>query len=208
MFGSTGQHVDDNHASVYRAFGSNLSGKMPHPFDMRADHIKNEEYHQILPKYGYEKSFSLSKTFPETTEAAKGMILEYLSGNAKYYTWLTKERILKKATHQNFRSKIAKEERNKQLPKLISFMHCAYRYRGKANYRDGIYLTYGPSSASETKDFIDDMKVVSRFFFLMALALAYRSPIKDDVKSFTKDIDNNLKGIDSLNAEERFWQIL
>ncbi|MFB2846122.1 hypothetical protein ACE1BG_07525 [Aeromonas veronii] len=208
MFGSTGQTVDDNHASVYRAFGSNLSDQMPHPINMKATYLNNEEYKSLLPKYASASSFNLSKTFPESEEAAKGMLLEYLSGNTKYYTWLTKERILKKAGYRDFRSKIAKEDRNRQLPKTIAFMHCAFRYRGKANYRDGIYLTYGKASADETKAFLEDMKIVAQFIFIAALALAYRSPLNLEVVKFLEDIDKNLKGIDCLTDEECFWRVL
>jgi len=208
MFGSTGQTVDDNHASVYRAFGSNLSEKMPHPFNMKASYVKNEEYDSKLPTYAFANSFNLSKTFPENEDAARGMLLEYLSGNTKYYTWLTKERILKKSSYSDFRTKVAKEERNKQLPKTVAFMHCAFRYRGKANYRDGIYLTYGQSSAVETKAFLEDMAIVSKFMFISGLALAYRSPLKPEAIKFIKDINTNLKGIDDLSDDECFWRVL
>lgn len=208
MFGSTGQPVDDNHASVYRAFGSNLSDQMPHPINMKATHVNNEEYTSLLPQYPSASSFSLSKTFPESEDAAKGMLLEYLSGTAKYYTSLTKDRILRNAGYGDFRTKIAKEERNRQLPKTVAFMHCAFRYRGKANYRDGIYLTYGKASAYETKAFLEDMGAVSQFAFIAALALAYRSPLNPEVDKFLEDIDKNLKGIDCLTDEECFWRVL
>ncbi len=208
MFGSTGQKVDDNHSSVYRAFGSNLSDQMPHPFNMKALYIKNEEYKSTLPTYCSAGSFGLNITFPENQEAARGMLLEYLSGNAKYYTRRTKDRILKKSNYSDFRTKIAKEERNRQLPKKVAFMHCAFRYRGKANYRDGIYLTYGQNSATETKAFLEDMKVVSQFVFIAGLALAYRSPLKSEVVKFVSDINENLKGINSLSDDECFWRVL
>jgi hypothetical protein len=208
MFGSTGQIVDDNHASVFRAFGSNLSDHMPHPFNMKASYVKNEEYQSKLPQHDSANSFSLSKTFPENEDAARGMLLEYLSGNTKYYTGLTKERILKKSSFSHFRTEAAKEDRNKQLQKTIAFMHCAFRYRGKANYRDGIYLTYGQSSAAETKAFLEDMAVVSKFMFISGLALAYRSPLNPEVVKFIDDINTNLKGIDSLSDDECFWRVL
>lgn len=208
MLGSTGQSVDDNHAAIYRAFGSNLSEQMPHPLNMTATHVSNEEYLSQLPKYTCSSRFSLSKNFPYSRDAAQGMLLEYLSGTAKYYTWQTKDRLLKRATYNDFRTKVAKEERNKQLPKKIGFMHCTFRYRGKANYRDGIYLTYGKASADDTKEFLDDLKTVSQFMFVAALALAYRSPLKPDVASFIEDIDKNLKGIDCLAEEECFWRVL
>lgn len=208
MFGAIGQSVDDSHASVYKSFASNLCDQMPHPFNMKAVHVNNEEYDSQLPNYSTANSFSLSKAFPESEEAAKGMLLEYLSGNAKYYTWHTKENILKKSQYKDFRTKIAQEDRNRQLQRKIAFMHCAFRYRGKANYRDGIYLTYGSVSADETKAFLEDMKVVSQFAFISALALAYRSPLKEDVVSFLRDVDKNLKGIDCMTDNERFWRVL
>lgn len=208
MFGTTGQSVDDNHASVYRAFASNLCDQMPHPLNMKASYLDNENYSILLPNYLSAASFSLSKKFPECESAAKGMILEYLSGNAKYYTWLTKDRILKKSEYTDFRSKAAKEDRNRQLPKKIAFMHCAFRYRGKANYRDGIYLTYGKASAEDTKEFLEDMKIVSQFVFINALALVYRSPLSPEVNKFLLDIDKNLKGIECIANDECFWRVL
>ncbi len=208
MFGSIGQVVNDNHSSVYRAFGSNLCEKMPHPFNMKASHIKNEKYKSFFPNYPESRSYSLSKAFPETEESSKGMILEYLSGNAGYYTWLTKKIILEKAEYKNFLTKVAKEERDRKLQKNIGFMHCAYRYRGKANYRDGIYLTYGKASPAETKAFVNDMRVVSQFMFIMGLALSYRTSLKPDVAEFLNDIDINLKGIEALNENNCFWRVL
>ncbi len=208
MFGSTGQRVKDNHTSVYKAFGSNLADQMPHPLNMKATYVRNEEYQPKLPQYGAANSFDLSKTFPENEGAAKGMLLQYLVGSAKYYTWQTKNRILERSDYSDFRTKTAKGDRNKQLQKTLGFMHCAFRYRGKANYRDGIYLTYGQSSADETKGFLEDMKVVSQFLFITGLALAYRSPLNPEVVKFISDINKNLKGIDSLNGTECFWRVL
>lgn len=208
MLSITGQSVDDNHASIYRAYASNLSDQMPHPLNMKATHLKNEQYQPILPKYESANSFSLTKSFPEERNAAKGMLIEYLSGTAKYYSWLTKENILKKSRFENFMSKEAKQERDKKLQKKVGFMHCAFRYRGKANYRDAIYLTYGKTSPNETKDFLRDLKIVARFLFITALALAYRSPLKDDVMLFLEDIDNNLKGLEKISSEDRFWKVI
>ena len=208
IFGCIGQKVDENHATVYRAFASNLSHKMPHPLNMNAEHVGNENYISILPNYPSAQLFSLSKTFPETEEAAKGMLLEYLSGNSKYYTSKTKDTILKKSSFSDFRTKEAREERNRKLQKKISFMHCAFRYRGKANYRDGIYLTYGASSEEETKAYLSDLAQVSMFCFLMGLSLAYRSPLKKDVQIFINDVNENLKGISDLEESDCFWKVL
>lgn len=42
------------------------------------------------------------------------------------------------------------------------------RYRGKANYRDAIFLAYGTSVPSQLSDFIDDLLVVLKAFAAMA----------------------------------------
>jgi hypothetical protein len=43
------------------------------------------------------------------------------------------------------------------LKRSIAFLHQASRYRGKANYRDAIYLACGKSVPKRLDVFIDDL---------------------------------------------------
>lgn len=204
----TGQVVADNHTSVYKAYANSLRTKMPHPLNMQASHHKNEEYSVELPSLSSSSTFDLQLSFPNTREAAQGMLIQYLKGCSKYYTDLTKERILKKGTHENFRTAAAKAERNKQLDKCVSFMHCAFRYRGKANYRDAIYLNYGQSSSFNSREFLEDLAISSQFAFLLTLSLVSRSSLDKEAKKFIDDISLNLRGVDKIAPENRFWNVL
>ena len=208
MFALIGQHVSDNHASVYKAFASSLRRCLPHPLNMIASHSKNEKYEIELPDYKGTGPYDLSKKFPDTREAAQGMLLQYLSGTTKYYVEITKQEILKKGKFANFRTVEARNERDKKLPKHIGFMHCAFRYRGKANYRDGIYLTYKGKQNEADKQFFEGLAATSRFIFVCALALAFKSSMKDETKDFIKDINQNLKGIEDIAGEKRIWLVM
>lgn len=204
----TGQPVADNHTAVYKAYVNSLRAKMPHPLNMQASHQKNEKYSIELPSLPSSSIFDLQAPFPNTREAAQGMLIQYLKGCSQYYADLTKERILKKGTHENFRTTAAKAERNKHLDKCVSFMHCAFRYRGKANYRDAIYLNYGQSNSFDSREFLTDLATSSQFAFLLTLSLVSRSPLHVEAKKFIDDISLNLRGIDKIAPENKFWNVL
>lgn len=204
MFLAFEHKVDDNHSSIMKAFASSLAQHLPHPFNMESVYNKNEDYNITLPSFPSVSSSNLSINLDENDRnQAQGMICEYLNGTSNYYTWETKEKIKRREGIANFRTNDAKAIRNKLLQKKIGFMHCAFRYRGKANYRDGIYLTYG--SASTTPDsFFNDLHIVSRFFFLCALAMLFRVGNQSEVKAFLEDLQH-IRGIETIPESERFW---
>jgi len=87
-------------------------------------------------------------------------------------------------------------------------MSCAFRYRGKANYRDAIYISYGARELVERNELVGSLASSARFAFLNALAfICYRVGSKT-TKDFLSDISANLRGIDSGLEEERFWMNL
>jgi hypothetical protein len=94
MFAAFGQPVGDNHSAAMKAYVSVLSPRMPHPLNMRARHVKGEQHHVYLPTYPHAVSAKLSVNFTPSRDVAQGMLLEYLSGNANWYTDCTKQQIL------------------------------------------------------------------------------------------------------------------
>ena len=68
-------------------------------------------------------------------------------------------------------------------------MHEASRYRGKANYRDAIYLAYGRSVPALLTTFVDDLAVVLAGFAAMAAAYASRRMGRDLWTSFVNDLE-------------------
>jgi hypothetical protein len=65
----------------------------------------------------------------------------------------------------------------------------ASRYRGKANYRDAIYLAYGTSVPSLLMTFVDDLVVVLTGFAAMAGAFCSMRMGRAAWTDFVDDLD-------------------
>ncbi|MEY9593066.1 hypothetical protein ABIA06_005357 [Bradyrhizobium yuanmingense] len=117
---------------------------------------------------------------PTTAQEAWGCCAEYLSGTAGWERSNVEERVRETAQFKalgvsDFRTKAARELRDiSYVLRGISFLHQASRYRGKANYRDAIYLAYGTSVPNQLSGFVDDMLVVLKGFAAMASGLRRR----------------------------------
>jgi len=63
----------------------------------------------------------------------------------------------------------AKQLRDDKLRgRSAGFLHQAFRYRGKANYRDALFLTYEARVGKVIEGFIHDLEIVLRAFVIMA----------------------------------------
>ena len=71
----------------------------------------------------------------------------------------------------------------------IAFLHQAARYRGKANYRDAIYLAYGKSVPKLVDGFIGDLAKVLRGFTAMAAGYASMRMGHDLWSAFVDDLE-------------------
>lgn len=75
----------------------------------------------------------------------------------------------RKGSFNSFRTNSAKALRDAKLsPAKDNYLIQAFRYRGKANYRDAIYLSYGNDKAEQLSQFLSDLRIVSRAYTLMA----------------------------------------
>lgn len=202
------QEASENHSSVIKSLNSGMRKHLPYPLNMVAKHVKDETYTVELPSYPEIQNYDLVKPFVEDRDIARAMLVKYLSGTASYETERTKENILKnkKTVFKDFRTKEAREQRNSQLQKEINFLHCAFRYRGKANYRDAIYITYGRKEPLLKGTFTKDLASTAKFAFLCALAYAEYQLGKNRVKFFLNDLHANLRGITEETDEEAFWK--
>jgi hypothetical protein len=110
----------------------------------------------------------------ESVDDAKNAAAAYLSGSAEWYAWRAKAELAKRKDfkgqgHINFRSKAARELRDQALKnKPVGFLHQAYRYRGKANYREALFLGYGSSTAEKLVTLPNDLYWVLKAFLVMA----------------------------------------
>lgn len=208
IFAAVGQNVGDNHSSALKTFATTLRPRLPHPFNMHARHVKNEKYRCILPVAPEARGVNISGLFAPTAEDAQGMILEYLSGTAQWYVERTKDTLRRKEKTENFRTKKAQDRRNECLAKDIGFLHCAFRYRTKANYRDAVYLSYGNRELTGSRYFAPDLAATAAFFTLIAFAFCEWHIGKTVMTSFIEDLRINLRGVRELTEPPFFLALL
>lgn len=205
MLASVAQPSGDDHRKTMRTFQGNLSGRMPHPLNMRARWLRNEDYEVTLPSAPGAASFDLIRGFEENSACAQGMLRQYLSGTASHYAERTKGQ-LAAAFPNGFRTNAARAARDARVEKELGLMHCAFRYRGKANYRDALYLSYGQRNPAAGERFVEDLKVSAQAMALIAIVVLGRTHGPQTAKSFRDDLSLSLRGVSALPPEERFWE--
>lgn len=132
---------------------------------------------------------------PTNTDQAWGCVAEYIAGTAKWEQWNIQERVrdtreFKALGTDSFRTSAARTLRDAAFAKRgIAFLHQASRYRGKANYRDAIYLAYGRSVPRLLATFVDDLAVVLEGFAAMAAAYVSRRMGRDLWIAFMDDLE-------------------
>ena len=127
-------------------------------------------------------------------------IFSYLEGTSKYAKWQEEEKLkgskeFKEKGFENFRKKEPPKIRDQILQKKkINFLSQAFRYRGKANYRDCTYFLINyEDSRNKENNFISDLDIVAEKFLIMSsYYLSKRAP-KDDWESFILDLDDESK---------------
>jgi hypothetical protein len=165
----------DNHTETARKWQERFPTNrlaMP-PFADFLSSVLKETVETELAPVRARGQFSLVKE-PKTAVDAWGCCAEYLSGTAGWERWNVDERVRETSAFKalgvaGFRTKEAREMRDAAYAKRgIAFLHQASRYRGKANYRDAIYLAYGNSVPAQLSGFVDDALVVLKAFAAMA----------------------------------------
>ena len=134
---------------------------------------------------------------PGTSDQASAACLNYLAGTRKYREWQITEKLsvreLPKIGLKDFRSKTARDLRDSRLNgRALGFLHQAFRYRGKANYRDALFLTYESQVGALLDGFVDDLEAVLRAFVSMAGAFCSRRVGNADWRAFSEDLNGQL----------------
>jgi hypothetical protein len=136
---------------------------------------------------------------PTTREQAFGAAISYLKGTGDYAKWHVEKKLKAEPEFKglgvaDFRTKAARALRDKRLSKAqVNFLVQAYRYRGKANYRDAIYLSYGADNSETLTVFIRDLANVARTFTLMAAHYLSRRVSQGNWQEFVNDVDANAR---------------
>lgn len=186
----------DNHAETARKWLERFPARnlAMHPF---ADHLSNVVSNSVEAELGPIRARGKHSLVNKPTGASEawGCSAEYLSGTAKWEQWNIDEKVretpaFKALKVSDFRTKAAREMRDSAYAKRgIAFLHQASRYRGKANYRDAIYLAYGTSVSTQLSSFVDDLLAVLVAFTTMAGGFCSMRVGKSAWNDFIDDLD-------------------
>ncbi|SFS41222.1 hypothetical protein SAMN04488040_0237 [Sulfitobacter marinus] len=186
----------EDHAGTARLWDEQIASRSlaMAPFSWRVSSLVGKTYKTEIDALRNASSGKL-QTQPITKDDAQGAAAGYLSGSAKWYAWKTEEDLRRNRAFRdlgvdNFRSKPARALRDQWLDrKPVGFVHQAARYRGKANYREALFLAYGPGTETLLSGYIDDMHAVLKAFLVMAGAFASRKLGKNLWLEFVADVD-------------------
>lgn len=187
----------DNHAATAQQWDQQFAANglaMPPFADRLSSLVQKTVEQELVPARARGKN-SLT-ILPTNPQQAWGCCAEYLSGTADWEQWNIRERLLENRDFKllkvdNFRTAKARAIRDAWYAKRsTAFLHQASRYRGKANYRDAIYLAYGKSVPKLVDGFIDDLAKVLQGFTVMAGGYASMRMGRDHWSAFVDDIEN------------------
>jgi len=164
------------------------------PFDLSISNLTPKNVQKEIQSLRGGNIFDTSRT-PIDLEMAHGAIFSYLNGTAEYEQWRLEKKIkdeskFKESGFKNFRSKAARAMRDAKLEKAhVNFLVQAFRYRGKANYRDAIYLSYGAfDEPDQLRQFIADLCEVSMAFSKMSAYYVAKRVVRKDWSAFVADL--------------------
>ncbi|MBU0558198.1 MAG: hypothetical protein KKG93_01210, partial [Bacteroidetes bacterium] len=130
------------------------------PFHYSLSDITSQSVESQINTLRNGNTFNLNST-PNSSAKAYGCLYSYLNGTAEYQKDIIEEKVKSSKEFRdlgvdNFRTKAARALRDSSLSShKINFLTQAFRYRGKANYRDSIYLSYGENNSATISQFIE-----------------------------------------------------
>lgn len=208
MVAASSGSVQETHTATAKVWQADIVEKnlIPYPFDLHLSSLVTTTAEAEISAYRGNNIYDLNHC-AQDPEMAHGAIVSYVKGTHKYKKWEAEERIktsreFKALNVENFRKKVARELRDKTLDKgQVNFLIQAFRYRGKANYRDSIFLSYGDNNEGTIDQFVEDLNDVA-FGFLRAASRYCSARVERGTWAlFVEDIENNTRlsiGTDSL----------
>jgi len=174
MVAASSGSSQETHAATAKVWHADivLKNLVQYPFDLYLSNLVSTTVESEISKYRGENRFSLN-TYPENTEQAHGAIVAYLSGTGDHEREKAEKKVKDTAEYKglevdNFRKKEAQELRDRRLSKgYVNYLIQSIRYRGKANYRDSVFLSYGDNNEEKIKQFTEDLLTVSKAFIHM-----------------------------------------
>jgi hypothetical protein len=200
MLASSSGADPQTHASAAKVWQAEIvtGGLVKSPFNLSITGISPNNVRQAMDVLRGGNTHDLN-TKPTNEEMANGALFSYLKGTAEYERWRFEEMIKESRDYRqggftSFRSNAAKELRDARLnPAHVNYLVQAFRYRGKANYRDAIYLSYGQDDSERLREFVYDLASVARAFSVMAAHYAAKRVIRNDWAAFSADLKEHAK---------------
>lgn len=188
------------HASAGKVWQAEIvaGGLVKSPFDLSITDITPNNVRQVMAALRGGNRHDLN-TEPADEDMANGALYSYLKGTAEYEQWRLEEMVktsreYRQGGFNSFRSNAAKTLRDAKLrPAHVNYLVQAFRYRGKANYRDAIYLSYGRDDTERLRQFVSDLAAVAGAFSLMAAHYAAKRVIRNDWAEFSADLEEHAK---------------
>lgn len=187
----------ESHGETANAWDSQFSVRpyIPRPFSYRVTTLVGKDVEKEIEILRGKNTFKLDSE-PTNPEQAFGACMSYLKGSAawkaEYIEEGLKQRELKILELENFRTKKAQEIRDARLRgKAFGFIHQAFRYRGKANYREALFISYGSHVEPMLANFYTNLFSVLEAFLCMAGSFCARRIGKDLWNAYHEDVSTN-----------------
>ncbi|MBI4248448.1 MAG: hypothetical protein HY611_03010 [Elusimicrobia bacterium] len=200
MIAAAGGSDPQTHAKAARIWQADIAsrGLAMYPFDLRVVNLTTQNVEASIAALRNGNPHDVN-TRPVSNDQAHGALCSYLRGTCEYRQWEIEEDVRKSSDFKalgksDFRSKDARQLRDQAFGKeSVNFLFQAFRYRGKANYRDAIYLSYGDNNDATLKVFGDDLGFVSSAFVLMAAHFVARRVEAGTWDQFAEDVHANAR---------------
>jgi hypothetical protein len=190
--------MQDNHAKTARNWDQQLAarGLILYPFSLRTTTLIKAAAKPEIDALRRGPPRNLVDE-PKNIDDAHDCLCAYLSGCVEWWSWRIREELLASPEFvreglTDFKTKKARELRDKRLGKRsLSFLHEAIRFRGKANYREALYLGHGRSVEAAVARFSSDMADTLQAFLSMAGAFAFKRLGPALTRGFIDDISRH-----------------
>ncbi|MGL5842517.1 MAG: hypothetical protein ACRCYK_12060 [Aeromonas hydrophila] len=209
MVAASSGSIQETHTATAKVWHSDIAEKelIPYPFNLILTSLVSNTADAEIAAYRGENPFDLNDRAYDY-ETAHGALVSYLKGTHGYKKWETEERVrtsreFKALGVDNFRTRAAREVRDHALEKgQVNFLIQSFRYRGKANYRDSIFLSYGDNNKATIEEFIQDLYDVATGFIRATSHYCSRRVERGSWAELVEDISNNSKlSIDPIVLE-------
>ena len=197
MVAAQDSSYQENHGETANAWDRQFAsrGLIPRPFAYRVTTLVEKIVEQEISQMRGINKFGIDSE-PLNAAQAFGACMSYLKGSATWRAAYIEDELrrkeLKKLGLGNFRTRQAQTLRDDRLTgKSFGFVHQAFRYRGKANYREALFISYGGHVELSLKSFYDDLFSVQMAFLSMAGAFCARRTGKVLWNSFYDDLSSH-----------------